>query len=107
MALYVFLRPSRGLVWRGRQRFLSSERGEIEDAVKHLHAGEYRRTPATLQSLAGALADFGPLTMIGPETLPLAIRPPAIRDGALAATAIRADGADERPVRAAATRRSV
>ncbi|RMF58242.1 MAG: hypothetical protein D6748_09225 [Calditrichaeota bacterium] len=37
-------------IFRNRKRIL------IEDALKHLHDHEYRRLPATLQSLAGALA---------------------------------------------------
>jgi DtxR family Mn-dependent transcriptional regulator len=47
--------PVRGLWWRGIQGFRATERVRIEDALKHLYDCDYRRQPATLQSLAGAL----------------------------------------------------
>lgn len=47
--------PSRGLLWRLLTALRASERVRIEDALKHLYDCEYRRMPATLNSLSGAL----------------------------------------------------
>jgi len=52
--------------------------------------------------LAETLADLAPLTMIGPERLALALRPPVLSDGRLLATAIRVGTVGERPVSAVA-----
>ena len=51
--------PVRGLFWRGRRLMRSSERVRIEDALKHAYDCEYRKTPCTLLSLAGALSLSG------------------------------------------------
>lgn len=51
--------PVRGLFWRGRRLVRSSERVRIEDALKHAYDCEYRKTPCTLHSLAGALSLSG------------------------------------------------
>ncbi|MCP3962026.1 MAG: hypothetical protein GY719_29640 [bacterium] len=51
--------PVRGLFWRLLRLSRSSERVRIEDALKHAHDCEYRRTPCTLHSLAGALSLSG------------------------------------------------
>jgi hypothetical protein len=53
---------------------------------------------ASGEDFAAALAALGPLTMIGPDRLALAIRPAAIADGALEATVIRADAGEPRLV---------
>ncbi len=59
VAAIVLLRPGRGLLWRALRASRSSERVRIEDALKHLYDCEYRGTPATLHSLAGALGMSG------------------------------------------------
>ena len=51
--------PVRGLFWRGLRLFKSNERVLIEDALKHAYDCEYRQTPCTLHSLAGALSLSG------------------------------------------------
>ena len=51
--------PVHGLFWRARQLLRSSERVQIEDALKHAYDCEYRKTPCTLHSLAGALSLSG------------------------------------------------
>ena len=51
--------PARGLFWRGLRLLRSSERVLIEDALKHAYDCEYRETPCTLHSLAGALSLSG------------------------------------------------
>ncbi len=51
--------PVRGLVWRAARVLRSSDRVRIEDALKHLYDCEYRQTPGTLLSLAGALGLSG------------------------------------------------
>ncbi len=48
--------PARGLFWRGLRLLRSNERVLIEDALKHAYDCEYRKTPCTLHSLAGALS---------------------------------------------------
>ncbi len=48
--------PARGLFWRGLRLLRSNERVLIEDALKHAYDCEYRETPCTLLSLAGALS---------------------------------------------------
>ena len=47
--------PERGLAGRWLRGAAARDRVEVEDALKHLWDGEYRRQPSTLQSLAGAL----------------------------------------------------
>ncbi len=51
--------PVRGLWWRSLRGFRATERERIEDALKHLYDCDYRRNPATLQSLAGAIGISG------------------------------------------------
>ncbi len=51
--------PARGLFWRGLRLLRSNERVRIEDALKHAYDCEYRKTPCTLNSLAGALSLSG------------------------------------------------
>ena len=51
--------PVRGLFWRGLRLLRSNERVLIEDALKHAYDCEYRKTPCTLHSLAGALSLSG------------------------------------------------
>ncbi len=51
--------PARGLFWRGLRLLRSNERVRIEDALKHVYDCEYRATPCTLHSLAGALSFSG------------------------------------------------
>ncbi len=51
--------PARGLFWRGLRLVRSNERVLIEDALKHAYDCEYRKTPCTLHSLAGALSLSG------------------------------------------------
>jgi DtxR family transcriptional regulator, Mn-dependent transcriptional regulator len=51
--------PARGLFWRGLRLLKSNERVLIEDALKHAYDCEYRQTPCTLHSLAGALSLSG------------------------------------------------
>ncbi len=51
--------PARGLFWRGLRLIRSNERVLIEDALKHAYDCEYRQTPCTLHSLAGALSLSG------------------------------------------------
>ncbi len=51
--------PARGLFWRGLRLLRSNERVLIEDALKHAYDCEYRDTPCTLNSLAGALSLSG------------------------------------------------
>ena len=51
--------PVSGLFWRGLRFFKSNERVLIEDALKHVYDCEYRKTPCTLHSLAGALGLSG------------------------------------------------
>jgi DtxR family Mn-dependent transcriptional regulator len=51
--------PPRGLAWRWRRALEASDRVRVEDALKHLWDGEYRRRPASLESLAGALGLSG------------------------------------------------
>lgn len=53
--VYVLFRPVHGLLWRGLRALRSSERVQIEDALKHLYDGEYHGTECSLMSLAGAL----------------------------------------------------
>lgn len=55
LAILLFA-PSLGLVTRWRRRGARGERTLVEDALKHLWDCEYRRIPASLQSLAGTLA---------------------------------------------------
>ena len=45
------------------------------------------------ETLASALADVGPLAVIGPETLAVALRAPDLVDGALGVAVLRADAA--------------
>ncbi len=59
VVVYVLLRPVHGLLWRGLRALRSSERVQIEDALKHLYDGEYRGTECNLMSLAGALGLAG------------------------------------------------
>jgi DtxR family Mn-dependent transcriptional regulator len=47
--------PRHGLWWRLLRRLRTDDRVLVEDALKHLHDCEYRRQPATVMSLAGAL----------------------------------------------------
>lgn len=47
--------PNRGIVAQVRKAARQSERIRIEDALKHLHAVEYRGRDASIDSLAGAL----------------------------------------------------
>ncbi len=54
--------PARGLFWRGLRLLRSNERVLIEDALKHAYDCEYRKTPCTLLSLAGALSLSGSRT---------------------------------------------
>ncbi len=54
--------PARGLFWRGLRLLKSNERVLIEDALKHAYDCEYRKTPCTLHSLAGALSLSGSRT---------------------------------------------
>ncbi len=59
-ALAVLLfRPVRGYFWRVLRAVRSNDRVRIEDALKHLYDCEYRQTPGTLHSLAGALGLSG------------------------------------------------
>jgi DtxR family Mn-dependent transcriptional regulator len=51
--------PGSGLLGKLRFALRSRERVLIEDALKHLHDFEYRRQPATLESLAGGLGLSG------------------------------------------------
>lgn len=47
--------PSWGLFWRWREVAVRSERVLIEDALKHLHACEYRGSSSSIESVAGIL----------------------------------------------------
>jgi DtxR family Mn-dependent transcriptional regulator len=58
-AAVILFWPVRGLWWRGLRGFRATERVRIEDALKHLYDCDYRRQPATLQSLAGAIGISG------------------------------------------------
>jgi DtxR family Mn-dependent transcriptional regulator len=51
----VFFWPGLGLIARWSRNRQNSQRVTIENALKHLYDSEYKRTTATLQSLAGAL----------------------------------------------------
>ncbi len=51
--------PGRGLFWHGLRLVRSNERVLIEDALKHAYDCEYKQTPCTLHSLAGALSLSG------------------------------------------------
>jgi len=65
----------------------------LTDGLSHGDAGD----------LGELLADAGPLTVVGPDRLALALRPPRLEGGALVATALRADpSAGPRTVTAAA-----
>ena len=55
-ALVWLLRPVHGGWWRWSRVYRSSERVQVEDALKHLHDCEYRGHPGTLESLTGALS---------------------------------------------------
>lgn len=52
---FVLLRPRRGWLWRWIAALRDRDRIRIEDALKHLHDGEYRGQRCTLHSLAGVL----------------------------------------------------
>jgi DtxR family Mn-dependent transcriptional regulator len=47
--------PGRGLVWRWKRSGRLTERVLLEDALKHIYNGEYKKQTATLISLCGAL----------------------------------------------------
>ncbi|WP_339952124.1 DUF4159 domain-containing protein [uncultured Albimonas sp.] len=65
----------------------------LTDGLSHGDSGD----------LGELLAEAGPLTVVGPDRLALALRPPRLDDGALVATALRADpDAGPRSVTAAA-----
>lgn len=65
----------------------------LTDGLSHGDAGD----------LGELLAEAGPLTVIGPDRLALALRPPRLEGGALVATALRAEPAEgPRAVSAAA-----
>lgn len=57
--LVLLLWPERGLAWRWVRGLEARGRVEVEDALKHLWDGEYRRQPTTLTSVAGALGLSG------------------------------------------------
>lgn len=60
LALGIFLFwPERGLAWRWVRGREAADRVRVEDALKHLWDGEYRRQPSTLSSLAGTLGLSG------------------------------------------------
>ncbi len=50
-----FFWPHRGLLARWRRARLLAERALVEDALKHIHAGQLRGTLASAESLAGKL----------------------------------------------------
>jgi DtxR family Mn-dependent transcriptional regulator len=51
--------PVRGLAWRWARGRQAADRVRVEDALKHLWDGEYRRQPSSLSSLAGTLGLSG------------------------------------------------
>jgi len=53
--LWVLFRPGSGWFWQWRLSRGITVRVRREDALKHLHEGEYQAQPATVQSLAGVL----------------------------------------------------
>lgn len=58
-AVVALLWPEAGLLARLRRGRAAADRVAVEDALKHLWDGEYRRQQVTLQSLAGALGLAG------------------------------------------------
>lgn len=54
-AAIVFFWPQSGAFWKWRRRRRASDRVLVEDALKHLFHCEYRRQPASVDSLSGAL----------------------------------------------------
>lgn len=47
--------PGRGLVWRWKRSGRLTDRVLLEDALKHIYNGEYKKQTATVISLSGAL----------------------------------------------------
>jgi hypothetical protein len=67
----------------------------LADGLRH-------ETDPAADDLAETLAAAGPLTVIGPDRVALALRPPRLEDGALTATVLRAEAEGPRAARAAA-----
>ncbi|MFT7390644.1 MAG: hypothetical protein ACI9ZH_000868 [Paracoccaceae bacterium] len=94
--------PDRAAFAARARAFAGTEAAEGLEVV-WLHDGlAHPGADGAIFDLGASLVALAPLTMIGPERLALALRPPVLTDGRLHVSAVRAGASGERPVSAIA-----